>query len=510
MIIWYPVQFFIVSGDNREIQTMLATKFQPGLRRWITILALAVVSLSALTQVAAQDDSEEEYIVGVELVADGFAAPVALATPNDGSGRLFVVDQVGTIRIVSADGTLLPEPFLDLSSQIVTLDPNYDERGLLGLAFHPDYANNGRFFVYYSAPLRADAPAGWNHTNILAEFSVSSDNPDVANPDSEQIVMQIDQPQFNHNAGHITFGPDGFLYIPIGDGGGANDNDVGHTPDLGNGQDVTEVHGSILRIDVNGSSGGYAIPTDNPFAGQEGMAQEIYAYGLRNPYHISFDKGGDHQLFAADAGQDEYEEVDIITLGGNYGWHIKEGTHCFNAVNPAEELDTCASAGAGGEALIDPIIEYSHAQGVVVVGGYVYRGSALSDLEGYYIFGDYTKSFDNGPDGSLFWAEKSEDDDSWEWGDLQVGGMENGRLGAFVIGFGQDDEGELYVMTSDLSGPGGDTGKVWKLVPTSEVPEPAVTESADAEGTEMAEPAVTESADAEGTELPAPAVTESP
>src|SRR5215216_4178640 len=219
------------------------------------------------------------------MVADGLTAPFDLVSANDGTGRLFIVDQAGMIRILSPEGDLMPDPFLDLSGLIVPLKQDYDERGVLGLAFHPDFANNGRVFVYYTAPLRAEAPADWDHTNVVAEVSVSPDNPNVADLGTLKTVLQIDQPQFNHDSGHITFGPDGFLYFPIGDGGGANDTDMGHTPDLGNGQDTTNLHGSILRIDVNGDPGTYAIPPDNPFAGQDGMAQEIYAYGFRNPFH---------------------------------------------------------------------------------------------------------------------------------------------------------------------------------------------------------------------------------
>jgi glucose/arabinose dehydrogenase len=479
---------------------------KPFYKKFGMILALALVALSALPLVTAQDESEEEeeYVVGVQLVAEGFSAPVFLTTPNDGSGRLFVVDQAGTIRIIGADGTLLPEPFLDLTSRIVPLKTDYDERGVLGLAFHPDYANNGRFFVYYSIPLREGAPEGWDHTNVVGEFTVSADNPDVADPASEKLVLQIDQPQFNHNSGHIAFGPDGFLYIPIGDGGGANDTDMGHTPDIGNGQDVTNLHGSILRIDVNGNPGEYTIPSDNPFADGSNGAPEIYAYGLRNPYHISFDRGGSGELFVADAGQDEYEEVDIVTLGGNYGWNIKEATHCFNAADPETELDSCAATGANGEPLVDPIIEYSHDDiGVVVVGGYVYRGTALPDLEGYYIFGDYSVDFS--PSGTLLWGEApeeaSDEGGMWEWGKMTVAGTPNGGVAGYVLALGEDQDGELYLLTSQGSAPTGDTGQVWKLVPAEEgaVPAPAVTE--DAEGSDDAEAAGTE-------DMPPPAVTE--
>jgi glucose/arabinose dehydrogenase len=437
--------------------------------RWCALL-LSIVALSALLPVHAQEE-EEEYKVGVELVAEGFASPVMLTTPNDGTGRLFIVDQAGTIRIIDANGQLLPDPFLDLSGLIVALNPNYDERGVLGLAFHPDYANNGRFFVYYTTPLREGAPAGWDHTNVVGELNVSADNPNVADLASLKTVLQIDQPQFNHDAGHIAFGPDGYLYIPIGDGGGANDNEEGHTPGLGNGQDTSNLHGSILRIDVNGEPGSYTIPADNIFAGEDDKADEIYAYGFRNPYHISFDMGGDNALFVADAGQDLYEEVDMVMAGGNYGWNIKEGTHCFDPANPETPPASCADTGASGDALLDPIIEYSHDDvGVVVVGGYVYRGSALPDLEGYYVFGDYSSTVE-GQGGTLLWAEAPEDDASgmWEWGEITVvGGMGDGRIGANVLAVGQDADGELYVLTNEGNSPTGDTGKVWKIVPSEE------------------------------------------
>lgn len=472
---------------------MVGNGFRSRLMRYL-MLSLLVVSLSVLLPLSAQEEGEEEYVVSVELVAEGLTAPVAMATPNDGTGRTFIVDQAGWIRIIAADGTLMPDPFLDLSGLIVPLREDYDERGVLGLAFHPDYANNGRFFVYYTIPLRPEAPAGWDHTNVVAEFSVSADNPDVADPASQKMVLQIDQPQFNHDAGHITFGPDGFLYVPIGDGGGANDVDEGHTPDLGNGQDLSNLHGSILRIDVNGEPGTYAIPADNPFAAVEGAAPEIYAYGFRNPYDISFDVGGDGALFAADAGQDLYEEVSIVTAGGNYGWNIKEATHCFDPNNPEQPPAECATTGANGEALIDPIIEYSHDEvGIVTVGGHVYRGSALPDLVGYYVFGDYTKSGDGPPDGTLLWAEASEDGGMWTWGEVMIAGMENNRIGALILGIGQGEDGELYVLTSTSSAPVGDTGKVWKIVPATESVEAAPEATMEAGDTAPAEPAATES-----------------
>ncbi|MGH3021338.1 MAG: PQQ-dependent sugar dehydrogenase [Gaiellaceae bacterium] len=415
--------------------------------------------------------------VGLRPVADGFTSPVALVSAGDGSGRLFVVDQVGLIRVLRPDGTLEPEPFLDLRSRMVSLMPEFDERGLLGLAFHPRYASNGRFFAYYSAPLRAGAPAGFDHTARISEFRVSAADPDRADPGSERVVLEVDEPQFNHNGGTLLFGPDdGDLYISLGDGGGANDVGLGHVADWfadnggGNGQDVTEnLLGSILRIDVDAGTP-YGIPPDNPFAGSPGL-DEVWAYGFRNPYRMSFDSGGTHQLFVGDVGQNSWEEVSIVSAGGNYGWNVKEGTHCFDAENPNQEPATCPDVvGAGhprtGDPLIDPIIEYPQARlggpGVAVVGGHVYRGSALPQFRGRYLFGDWSRSFGQ-PNGSLFVA-KPRKSGLWNMQELRVATSPTGRLNARLLGFGQDAAGELYVLTTNNTGPTGTTGRVLKLV----------------------------------------------
>jgi glucose/arabinose dehydrogenase len=417
--------------------------------------------------------------VGVRLVADGLTAPVALVEPPDDTGRLFIVDQVGLIRILMPDGSLRPDPFLDLRSRIVPLMASFDERGLLGLAFHPDYATNGRFFVYYSAPLRAGAPAGFNHTSHISEFRVSAD-PNRADPASERILLQVDKPQFNHNAGTLLFGRDGFLYISIGDGGGADDVGLGHVEDWyaanegGNGQDVTQnLLGNILRVDVD-SGDPYGIPSDNPFAAQPGCADgcdEIFAYGLRNPYRMSFDMGGSHRLFVGDAGQELWEEVSIVDKGGNYGWNVKEGTHCFSTANPdespAECPDTVLSGVREGDPLVDPVIEYAnHHQpgglGAVVVGGHVYRGTALPQLVGRYVFGDWSREFEE-PDGTLF-AASPRKQGPWLMQELRVANRPSGRIDHYVLGFGQDSSGEVYVLATKNTGPTGNTGKVFKIV----------------------------------------------
>lgn len=423
--------------------------------------------------------------IGLQLVAEGFTSPIALMQALDESGRLFVADQIGQIKIISADGELIGEPFLDIQDRMVDVNEDYDERGLLGLAFHPDFASNGRFFVYYSAPLRAEAPQGWDHTSHISEFTVSADNPDTADPNSERVLLQVDQPQSNHNGGQIAFGPDGYLYIPLGDGGEADDIGLGHVEDWydvnsgGNGQDLAQnLLGSILRIDVDneGANGtAYAIPADNPFVGQAG-AEEIWAIGFRNPYRLSFDIGGDNALFVSDAGQNLWEEVSMVEGGGNYGWNVKEATHCFSTANPDASLEECPETDADGRPLIDPIIEYQNANapgglGLVVIGGNVYRGSMLPQFDGLYIFGDWSRAFDPG-DGSLFVAMPPDEGGMWAMQELAVAGNENGepeaasgRLNAFLLSFGQDNDGEMYVLTTDMIGPSGNTGKVYKIVP---------------------------------------------
>ena len=440
--------------------------------------------LSACDTDPLDDDDEDAEGIALELVADGFTHPVMLAEAPDGSGRLFVVDQTGVIRVVDSDGTVQSDPFLDISDRVVDLNANYDERGLLGLAFHPDFENNGRFFVYYSAPLRAEAPDDFDHTSHLSEFLVSADDPNRANPNSEQVLLQVDQPQSNHNAGTLAFGPeDGYLYVSIGDGGGANDVGVGHVEDWyednegGNGQDVTQnLLGNILRIDVDGGDP-YGIPPDNPFVDEDGL-DEIYAYGLRNPYRFSFDRANG-SLLVGDAGQELYEEVSLVTAGGNYGWNVKEGVHCFDAENPEDPPADCPDeVGEGhpreGDPLIDPVIEFPNANlpdglGLVVVGGYVYHGEALPELLGQYLFGVAARG--QGEGGAVY-AAQPQQSGLWDFSapnfvDNTGGGVitAGGELSDFLLSFGQDLEGEVYLLTAAELGPSGNTGKVFRLVP---------------------------------------------
>ncbi|MCX6678096.1 MAG: PQQ-dependent sugar dehydrogenase [Methanothrix sp.] len=401
-------------------------------------------------------------VVGLKLVASGFAAPMEFISTKD--GRMFVVDQIGLVKVITADGTLQEKPFLNISDRMVKLSPTYDERGLLGLAFHPDFALNGRVFVYYSAPLRSGAPEGWSCTNNLSEFLVSKDDRNLIDMNSEKVLLQIDKPQMNHNGGTIAFGPDGYLYLPLGDGGGANDVGMGHVTG-GNAQNTSILLGKILRIDVNvnNASAAYGIPADNPFVNEKGFLPEIWAYGLRNPYRISFDSAG--RLFVADAGQNLWEEVDLISKGGNYGWNLREGTHCFDPNSPKESPASCPDIGRKGEPLLGPVIEYDHNNRTVVVGGYVYEGKALMPLAGSYVFADWSSSFAKG-DGKLYMANPA-GEGLWKMEEIRVADRPGGRINEYIRSIGQDDEGELYVLTSEVGGPSGETGKIYKMVPSA-------------------------------------------
>jgi glucose/arabinose dehydrogenase len=407
--------------------------------------------------------------IGLQEVASGFTAPNLLTHAGDGTDRLFVADQKGTIRLIK-NGALQATPYLDLSSRLVTLNPAYDERGLLGLAFHPDYANAGKAGygkVYtYSSEVRVAGAAdfsvtspSFNHQSVVAEWQVDPANADRINANSRREIMRIDQPQSNHNGGMLAFGPDANLYISLGDGGAANDVGNGHGT-IGNGQDASNVLGSILRIDPTGNNsanGKYGIPSDNPFVNDTARVDEIFAYGLRNTWRFSFDTQNG-QLVAADVGQNTVEEVNIITAGGNYGWNLKEGQFKFN---PATGLISNDLSGLPAN-LIDPVLQYDHTEGFSVTGGFVYRGSDLPSLQGKYIFGDWG-SF-GFPSGRLFAGDLSN-------GSIEELNVDNMDLSLWILGFGQDAEGELYVLGSSQRGPGGLTGQVFKF--TAPVPIPS-------------------------------------
>ncbi|WP_459194126.1 PQQ-dependent sugar dehydrogenase [Halosimplex sp. J119] len=396
--------------------------------------------------------SFEDLTVRAERVASGFTSPVAVEIPQP--GRRFVVDQTGEIRL--HDDGLREEPFLDVTDRMVDLGDSYSEQGLLGLAFHPSFAENGRLFVRYSAPPREGTPDGYSHTFVLSEFHADPEGT-TADADSETTIMEIPQPQGNHNAGAVAFGPDGYLYVGTGDGGRADDQGNGHVDDWydavggGNGQDLTEnLLGSVLRIDVDGEDGdrNYAVPEDNPLVGEDGL-DEQYAWGFRNPWRLSFAPDG--RLFVADVGQGQWEEVNVVERGGNYGWNVKEGTHCFKA-------EDCPDESPRGRELRDPVIEYPHGgaevSGIAVIGGYLYDDEAIPALRDRYLFADWRAQ------GRLFAARES-DDGLWETTTVEV--ESEAQFGPNVLSFGRTPEGELLVCTTAEGGLAGDTGTVFRL-----------------------------------------------
>ena len=404
--------------------------------------------------------------VKLEEVASGLQHPLLLTSPP-GDDRRFIIEQIGTIKVLQPDGKM--STFLDIKEKIIPLVPEFDERGLLGLAFHPDFKNNGLFYISYSVTLLGTPNLGnllfFNHKNVIAEHRVSKSDPNKADPGYARVISSIDWPQFNHNGHWIGFGPDGMLYASMGDGGYANDYGLGHNPVTGNGQDLTVKQGKILRIDVN-SAEGYAIPKDNPFVGNDDALDEIWAYGFRNPWRCSFDMGGDHSLICADVGQNSFEEVDVVKKGGNYGWRVKEGTHCFNYQAPNDHPASCDDKG-----MIDPVIEYNNCsgnpegcKGISITGGYVYRG-AHKAWDGMYFFGDWSKNFVF-KDGQLFVAKMT----GMKWSMEKVNVTNMPGWNSYVLSFGQDSKGEVYVMATNLTGPvpGGPAGgldKVYKIVP---------------------------------------------
>lgn len=440
-------------------------------RLFTAVLGVSILALPCLDLKAEPPGTGPK--IKLRLMAEGFVSP-SVAVPLDAkSGQMLVADQSGVVRVMKRDGSLGENLFLDLTSRMVKLNAGFDERGLLGLALHPKFESNRKLYVFYNAPRRLSAPAEWDCTSRVSEFQVRKENRLTVDLASERVLLEIDKPYFNHNGGSIAFGSDGYLYISTGDGGNGNGLGMGHSP-ISNGQDLTTLLGKILRIDVNRGSP-YGIPRDNPFV--SGNAKpEIYAYGLRNPWRMSFDRGGTHDLFVGDIGQTLYEEVNRIVKGGNYGWFIREGNICFDPKNPNTPKDSCPTVGADHKPLLGPILHYKNPNGfrndpetigISVIGGYVYRGKALTKLQGAYVFGDWSRTW--GIANGVFMAGRKNAGGSGETWSLELLSPvleDGGKWKGYITAFGEDAEGELYVLSNASNGLVGRTGKVWKLIAT--------------------------------------------
>jgi glucose/arabinose dehydrogenase len=361
------------------------------------MLSLFVACGGGDSQVSAVSPSVSPQIALVPRFS-GLTAPLAVTHAGDNTGNLYVVEQAGRIRVID-NSTLLPTPFLDISARVLS----GGEQGLLGLAFPPGYAIKRYFYVYYTRP---------PNTNVVSRFHLTATPPDAADPNSEEILLAVPQTFTNHNGGQLAFGPDGFLYIGKGDGGGGGDTE-------NNAQNKASLLGKILRVDVESGVAPYAIPDSNPFVQTAGVRGEIWAFGLRNPWRFSFDRQtGD--LYIGDVGQGAFEEVDFQPAaspgGENYGWRIMEGAHCFG--DPA-----CSTAG-----LVLPVAEYDHGQGCSITGGFVYRGQAFPRLQGLYLYADFCSG--------RFWGLKN---DNTVWQNTLLLTEPHS-----ISSFGEDEAGNLY------------------------------------------------------------------
>ena len=377
-----------------------------------SLIMLLLIGCNDSGEQTVEDIPEDSILLQNAFPNLTFSRPLDLQSPADGTDRIFVVEQGGVINVFpNNETTPESEVFLDISGNLVSRD----ELGLLGLAFHPNYASNGLFYVTYTPT---------SDVAVVSSFRVSTTDTDVAEPTSETILLRIPQPFANHNGGQLAFGADGYLYIASGDGGSGGD-------PQGNAQNLSNLLGAILRIDVDNSDNGleYAIPADNPFLDNSNTRPEIYAYGLRNPWRFSFDSQTNN-LWAGDVGQNELEEIDVIQSGGNYGWNTFEGTQCFNAA-------TC-----DGSEFVAPVFEYNQsANDRSITGGYVYRGQSLSLLQGLYVYGDFVS-------GRI-------------WGlSTNLGTNLTNQLlvdsGLPISSFGTDANNELYVCAFD--------GNIYKFV----------------------------------------------
>jgi len=416
----------------------------------------------------------------LQLLAQDLTAPVHLEELPDNSGRLLIVQQDGLVKVMLPDGSILPEPFLDLRSRMFTLQNDFEERGLLGFALHPQFARNGRFFVSYSAPLRDSAPQNWNHTRRVSEFTSKPNSVSAVDLSTERALLIQDWPSRKHNGGGLAFGPDGMLFIGLGDSGASHGFgksviwDAFNVPAEGllwdlMAQDKHSLYGKILRIDVDHGYPGYAIPQGNPFNASLGRP-EIWAWGFRNPYRMAFDRNGSGDLYVTAIAETLWEATYKVKRPGNFGWPLMEASHCVDRLQPRKPPTQCQRQGAGGEPLQMPVVEYANMQvnhpdsslnikgvGTAVTGVRMYRGSAIPLLQGKLVLADWSASFKQAS-GQLFIATPQQlADKLWPLEKVM-------QLDSRIISLAEDRNGEIYVLTHEGMGPFGNTGKVFRLV----------------------------------------------
>ncbi len=375
-----------------------------------TVVGVSIVS-AAPTDIDAKPLTTVRFEPAFTQIEE-IERPIILTHAGDGSGRVFIASQKGNIYVLdSATDTAEPRLFFDFQAH-VTYKDNENEEGFLGLAFHPQFKTNGEFFVFYT---KKDAEP---HTSVISRFTANKATPQTADAKTEQEIIRIPQPFWNHNGGTIAFGPDGKLYVGLGDGGAADD-------PMGNGQNLSTINGSILRLDVDAKDPGlgYAVPKDNPFVGKEGARGEIWAYGVRNIWRLAFDPKTS-TLWAADVGQNIWEEINLIVKGGNYGWNQREGMHKFraNGSGPKPEF-------------IEPIWEYHHDIGRSITGGHVYRGQKIPQLQGWYLYADYIRG--------TVWALQYDEASKKLLANREIPGNVSP-----VVSFGEDQSGESYFITT--------------------------------------------------------------
>uniref|UniRef100_A0A3Q1EJ75 HHIP-like 2 n=1 Tax=Acanthochromis polyacanthus TaxID=80966 RepID=A0A3Q1EJ75_9TELE len=390
-------------------------------------------------------------------VANGLRNPVLMLHSRDETHRMFIAEQLGFVWVYLPDGSRLEQPFLDMSGEVLTTPWLGDERGFLGMAFHPNYQDNGRFFIYYSIQFNSKV-----EKIRISEMKVSASDMNMADPYSERVILEIEEPAANHNGGQLLFGLDDYLYIFTGDGGKAGD----PFGKYGNSQNKSSLLGKVLRIDVDrtDSSGQqYRMPPDNPFIGDPDTRPEVFAYGVRNMWRCSVDRGdpvsryGRGRIFCGDVGQNRYEEIDIIEKGGNYGWRAKEGFECY-------DLKLCQNSSLND---ILPIFAYSHHVGKSVTGGYVYRGCESPNLNGLYIFGDFMS-------GRIMALEEDRTTGVWQERSVCMGdkktcsfpGLIN-HYHKFIISFAEDEAGELYFLATTYPSSSSPYGTVFKFMDPS-------------------------------------------